>query len=256
MIIFYNTHFKKTLSEIDIEHMQLENMTQILDYLATTVLTSVENNIIQHFSDYINKTVDVLCQKNEIADIKDKKEREKQYRKLARYKNWIKTRNRAKLPKILKDHYDVMMINRPFMKNKEGGDTCLKYDLKCRPQDYLPLMMDMMALIESKNTENNYTKLYCVFPSRESLIPGYVQIDTTTLINHFICKDSRKLKGCVNDAKSQWKKYFNLSDSCFKMKHYKFNHSIHTDGIGCSISFIREDLYGKTKEQMKKILRK
>lgn len=117
-------------------------------------------------------------------------------------------------------------------------------------------MMDMMALIESKNNENSYTKLYCVFPSRESLIPGYVQIDTTTLINHFICKDSHKLRGYVNDAKSQWKKYFNLSDSCFKMKNYEFNHSIFTDGIGCSISFIRKDLYGKTIPQVKNYLRK
>ena len=50
-----------------------------------------------------------------------------------------------------------------------------------------------------------------------------------------------------------WNTFFKLDNKVFKLKHYKFDHSIITDGVGCSIQFIREEDYNKYAPKTKNL---
>jgi len=88
------------------------------------------------------------------------------------------------------------------------------------------------------------------------VIPKYIDIDTKVIINNLLEKDkktgkktgkgkeNKKLrKNIAANSGVVWGKLFRTNHSVFKKKGYKFNRMISTDGIGCSIAFIREDLY-------------
>jgi transposase len=50
-----------------------------------------------------------------------------------------------------------------------------------------------------------------------------------------------------------WEFFFRTERQCFKKKNYTFHHMIESDGIGCSILFIRNDLIGKRIPMNKKL---
>ncbi len=122
----------------------------------------------------------------------------------------------------------------------------LHYDLQINPQDYLPCMIYMMKEIEKR--EN---KLMNVFPLRTSIVPKYIKLDTISLIEHFIRKNVQKMKGDVTENKIYWNEFFHVDKSKYSKKGYKFNGTILTDGIGCSLLYIRDDLYGLTQTEIK-----
>jgi len=42
-----------------------------------------------------------------------------------------------------------------------------------------------------------------------------------------------------------WNFFFQTDKKCFKKKHYSFHHMIETDGVSCSLLFLRNDMIGK-----------
>ncbi len=50
-----------------------------------------------------------------------------------------------------------------------------------------------------------------------------------------------------------WKFFFRTERKCFTKKHYTFHHMIETDGIGCSILLLRNDLIGKRVNMKKNV---
>jgi hypothetical protein len=53
-------------------------------------------------------------------------------------------------------------------------------------------------------------------------------------------------KGKIKEIKNMvWDTYFRTDRNCFQMKGYRFDNAIVTDGISCSLLFVREDLYGQ-----------
>ena len=44
---------------------------------------------------------------------------------------------------------------------------------------------------------------------------------------------------------SVWNNFINLNHKIFKNAHYQFHHQIQTDGVSCSLLFIRKDLKDK-----------
>jgi hypothetical protein len=69
------------------------------------------------------------------------------------------------------------------------------------------------------------------------------------------CKNCKKCDDCKEKSKKYvkmlqddlWKSILHTEKKVFRDKHYTFNHSILTDGVGCSILFIRTDLYDPLK---------
>ena len=232
-------------------------MNTILDYLTINILTMYENNIKQHYVEYVEKYVNISFNKREeIEKIKKKYksfiDQQKhisyfcnQLRKIkfdllniddvnftsdSKYHNWIN------------ENIDcVVPIKNKFTKKS------IYYDVKCNSQDYLPCMIYMMQEIE-----NNGYSINNVFPTRTSIVPKHIRIDTTTLV--YLLMDENKayysqngnLKKYENDI---WEFFFETNKKCFRKSYYSFHHMIETDGISCSILLKRNDLVGKTIRQ-------
>ena len=103
-------------------------------------------------------------------------------------------------------------------------------------------MFYMNSILEQKEA-----KLFQPIPLRNNIVPKYITIDTACLINLFASKGNKgKLLTKLKDSKDIiWSQVFRLNKKIFKNKEYTFNYQIQTDGIGVSLSFIRNDLVDK-----------
>ena len=96
-------------------------------------------------------------------------------------------------------------------------------------------------------------KLFQSGPLRSSLIPKHLIIDTTILVN-VLTKSlmSNKEGGSFTRAQvlknikayqhEAWGNVFDMEHGFFKKSGYKFRNLIRTDGVSCTLLFIREDL--------------
>ena len=83
-------------------------------------------------------------------------------------------------------------------------------------------------------------KLFHVLPLRTSIIPKNITIDTFALATLILKKDKLEyLKNITTKADDLWSKIFNLNDPIFRKKGFTFHHMIKTDGISCSILYIK-----------------
>jgi hypothetical protein len=147
-----------------------------------------------------------------------------------KYHKWIKDNKDKLLPKEFNKSY--------------------YYDLQVKPMKYLPFLIHMNVALEKIEKG-----LFQCMPLRNDIIPKYIQIDTTSIIDLFIEKNKKQYLDNVESKKVElWNKFFHMDNKIFK-KHqiYVFNYRITTDGIGVSLSFVREDLYGKRLVRTKKV---
>ena len=74
--LFYNTHYKPLCQN---EELEYTHMNTILDYLTIDILTMYENNIKQHYIDYVERYVNVVWKQkfmtNLIRKVKKTKKR-------------------------------------------------------------------------------------------------------------------------------------------------------------------------------------
>ena len=147
---------------------------------------------------------------------------------------------------ILQARQSVLPSRTSYEKNS------VYYDLQAHPQDYLSGMFQMLKYIESQSAS-----IINLSPLRSSIIPKYIKIDTTSLANlllnrqkHGYNKDYLTTKGNLVRLQDQiWSLFFKTGKKCFynhQRHEYRFNYMIETDGVGCSIQLIRQDLFGRT----------
>lgn len=226
---FHLAHYAPLMKDEVITYTHLDN---VMKYLCTDVVTSYENNIKQHFVEYIERFVNVFYDHKEAMKTMSADEKYQFLAKLRKIKKAIMNQNSANVPQELKEHYKFLL---PQRKLKE----CLKYDLECNPQDYLPCMIYMMKFVESKEKT-----ILNVFPLRNSMIPNNVPIDTKTIICLF-GNDLFMGKGAMmtddNLKKYEdfiWGRYFKKYENVFNYgRNYRFAHRIVTDGEGVTILF-------------------
>lgn len=252
---FYDTDYKPLIKD---EHLTYLRLNVVLDYLSVDILTMYENNIKQHYVEYVERYVNVVWQKKLIVEkirkiYTTKKAREERinhlcndlrkikndiididkdtYKSKPFYHQWIKDTKK----KILPDKQD-------FKKNN------LNYDLQCNSQDYLVCMLYMMKEVEKEGmTVNN------VFPLRTEIIPKHIPLDTTTIVLLMMTKKQANnkhqdylLNGNLKKYEDDiWRFFFRTELHCFRKLEYSFHHMIDTDGVSCSILFLRNDLIGK-----------
>jgi hypothetical protein len=96
-------------------------------------------------------------------------------------------------------------------------------------------------------------KMYQFFPLQSSIIPNHIQIDTKTIIDLLVDKGKKDFFDNIELNKEfLWDKFFNITQ---KIKDYKFDNTIITDGYATSLRFIHNDyIEGEKikKEKMKK----
>jgi len=258
---FYTQHYKPYTQ---LEQLDYEYMSNVLSYLCDDIITMYENNIQLHYVDYVERFVNVVWKKNMLVEkirkmFHTKKERdarirllEKELRKIKNdllnvdnnieytsqphYHNWITQQKKCILPN--KDKFQKQSIY---------------YDLKCKPMDYFPCMIAMM-----KRVENDDESISNVFPLRSSISPGYIRLDTITLVYLLLRKEQGKKSDFSNQGNTKkyedkiWKFFFRTENKVFHKTDFSFHHMISTDGVGVSILFIRVDLVGKRLPSAKK----
>jgi hypothetical protein len=265
---FYLQYYQPTIATEP--PLNYEHMNTILEYMAITIETGYLNNVKQHFVSCVERYVNVCFKKNEnIEAIKTDKtltsvERKTQVAKLSALLRHIKIDILSLNPTLispLEYHQFILQARINFLPQKSVYQhNSIYYDLQCHPQDYLFGMFQMVRYIESQ-----CANIINLFPLRSSIIPKYIKIDTDTLVNllvnqekHGHTKTYYRTKGNLVRLQDEiWSLFFKTQKKCFYNKKdykYRFNYMIETDGVGCSIQLIRQDLFGRTHLRQSKNL--
>ena len=226
---FYKNEYQPLLNH---EKTKLKNTTFLLPYLATQIHTSLHNNFqehfIQHFLRFINKTTNEITEdkavlfqfKKQLLELDETDEI---------FSNWKLTHLSNILPTEIK--------------------KSIHYDIKVRPFEYLKGMLYMNSVLEKQEC-----KLFQPLPLRNNIIPKHIIIDTASLINLFCpekdnegnkVKKGELLSNVKENQNEVWCNLFDMKNKIFKNKYYQFHNQIQTDGISCSLLFIRKDLKDK-----------
>jgi len=251
---FYTEHYKPYTQP---EQLDYEYMSNVLSYLCEDIMTMYENNIQLHYVDYVERFVNVVWKKKMLVEkirkiFPTKKEREARIRHLEKELRQIKN-------DLLNVDSSVAYTSKPYYHNwivqqkknilpvkEKFQKQSIYYDLKCKPMDYFPGMIAMM-----KQVENDLESISNVFPLRSSIAPGYIRLDTITLVNMLLRKEQGKKSDYSNQGNTKkhedkiWNFFFRKEKKVFRKTGYSFHHMISTDGVGVSILFLRDDLVGK-----------
>ena len=270
---FYNTEYKPLLYDsLDLCYTHLNT---VLDYEKVTIITGINNHISEHFEAFINRYINVLVNKQQILD-EIKNPTINIYSSNFNITGQDNTITKSiQLPKALKKEMkkrylgDLSALKKDILMNT---DTCHKKydDLKNKirttifkdiptnkslyaqvndnPLDFLIPLIKISIEIENKGEKT----INC-FPLRKNITPKYIKIDTTTVV-HLLFSNIENKSKYLNDGHTIkyrdeiWNMVFRRNNKVFKNKNYVFNNQICTDGVGCSLLFIRKDLYNPLKK--------
>jgi transposase len=254
---FYDIHYKN----IQGETLNYKYMNTVLDYLAIDILTMYENNIKQHFIEYIERFVNVVWRKKVMVKLIKKKFKtpkskqqaiNKLCNQLRRIKNDLLNTDTTKSKTSSSIYHSWIDKERKnILPNRKYKKDNIYYDLLCSPQEYLPFMFYMMKKVESYGESANN-----ICPLRSDIIPKYFRLDTTSLIHLLFTKKQGNKSfyltngNLVKYQEKIWNFFFKTNLKFFHSDEsdnykYKFNCMIETDGVGVSILLIRKDLEGK-----------
>jgi hypothetical protein len=245
--------YENVYSKLNIfNNLDYDGLATSFQYLAVEILTNFENNIKCRYYDYVVRFVNTFfAKKAQIEEIRNNKNLSKNERdKLV--SNFCKMLNKFKddllnvkdkkyksgehLHKLI-DHFKKIILPNKEKYEKES----VIYDVNVHPKEYFKCMFNIVKLIELYGG----TK-FNLFPFRVSIIPKHMKLDSTTIVNILFDKDKAYYKNNLkNENYNIWNKIINLNLKVFRKKGYKFNNSIITDGVSCSILFVKEEYYGK-----------
>ena len=242
--MFYDKHYKDIACE---QKLPYTNMLAVLDYTTIAIITAYENNIKQHFVEYVERFVNVMFDKKKIVNTNLSEEDKNQNLKFLRnIKNDILKAGKNDFSSPSSCHQWINYHKSLIFNKTEFKKDNIYYDLQACPLDYLPGMIYMMREVEKKGVS-----LLNVFPLRNDVVPHHIRIDSATLIRTLLRKEHGKkvdLMYAVNkNADKIWGLLFKTDLKCFKKKRYDFHHMIETDGVSCSIIFKRKDLKSSYK---------
>jgi hypothetical protein len=257
---FYNKEFVNTINKDD-KQLIFTGLSQIMEYEAGKIVTCLSNHLKNHFSDMLNRYINIKC---DIKDFKDEKDALIFRKKLKKLKLDLLT-NTDKCDKI----FDKI-------KNKIRKNIMKNYNYKADPLTFLPLLIKMSIdgekIMKKKVKKSDMFNIINCFPLRTNITKKYIDIDTVGLIFILMNKNNNEEKESVKKSLTKgeyrkngniikyrdqiWKMYIRTNKSVFKKKGYKFNNMISTDGMACSIHFIRDDLYSKTTKVTVRTIKK
>ena len=262
---FYEKYYKATITRKEKQIMSMRNIDQPLRYETTALHTAYKNNAMCHYVEYVENFVNEVFEKRSCMEkLNGKKEKGEFCRRLQHQKDLILLRSQEGLdPKLVK-HFPHIICSNPYR------NESLKYHLKACPLEFL---LPMVYMQQQKALLNKDCKLYNPFPTRTVSIPPYVTIDTVALVDLFYKVQHYKIVGdktqavksnLTDYADALWALFFKTDKPVLKernksknkskvdMQSFIFNHSISTDGVGCSTSYVRKDKSGKDCKSKKK----
>ena len=80
LTLFYNSDYKPLIKDTDLDYTHLNT---VLDYLTISIITMYENNIKQHYVEYVERYVNIVWKKKEtLTKIKDENKDEEKRKQL------------------------------------------------------------------------------------------------------------------------------------------------------------------------------
>ena len=212
---FYNNTF---INHIDYK-FDNSNLSFILQYASIEMNTCFQNNIMNHFKDYLNRYINIIfldSQKDNISKIIDKNIRNEKYRtikndlrlmKLDLYSNstekyegihkgWLNENRNNLVPKLLNDN--------------------INYHLKNSPYDFINYSIYINKEIEKLNR-----RPYQIVPQRNNNVPKFITFDHAGLVDIFGYNlinfiDKNKLKDIIHNHNIENQKKYEIK--CNKAK--------------------------------------
>jgi hypothetical protein len=225
-----------------------KNLSGIINYLETDMLTNIENNIKQHFIAYLHRFINSYFHKqlDEQINSLNKKQKIERTKLLNQELKILKSDLINNTKKCDEKYYSWINKYSPLIKPDLINKSLLA-DIHEEPQKYLKYMIFINLEIEKLGF-----KQFQFFPLRTELTPKYCPLDTKSLIDILIKKNKNHYLSNIMELKEEiWRKFFKLDHSIFKMKNYQFNHFISTDCFSVSIQFIYKS-YIEKENQLKK----
>lgn len=257
---FYKNHYKVTTDAE--EKLYYDKMSYILAYEAIDMATNINNNIQEHFLQYVNKFVNFsfgLKEKSlKITEKYKTKEVRKKHKKVL-YEEFKLIKKDllsfGELNSLKKYHKWIKEQRKYILPNKKSFDKDnIAYDIKSNTQDYIKsyiyLNIQFEKIYDSDNKDNHTIKLFSVLPLRTNIVPKHIVFDTPGLIQNLFGDEStskhlKDYKKEDNQAKL-WNRIFKINKRSFKKgKKYSFHHMIRTDGVSINIIFVRNGSNGK-----------
>jgi len=247
------------------------NLSSILDYYTTTMITAIENNIKMRFFDYIKRFVNSYFKHLYQEEIENKEFKKQLYKEINLVKNDIINNTLT-----CDEKYHRWLKETRYKIVPEKFETSYYYDIKINPYKYLKYMIFMCLELEKIER-----KSFQFFPIQTNAIPRHIQVDTKALVELFVdTKKHQKLldiwimnskeiikgknQGKIKNKSKQdlynqleqnkefiWNTFFNITQT---RKNYVFDYTIITDGFSTSLRFLHKDFVEeeKTKKDKKK----
>ena len=243
------------------------NLSSILDYYATTMITAIENNIKMRFFDYVKRFVNSFFKHLYQDQIENKEFKKQLYKEINLVKNDIINNTLT-----CDEKYHSWLKENRYNIVPEIYETSYYYDIKVSPYKYLKHMIFMCLELEKLER-----KSFQFFPIQTNAIPRHIQVDTKALVELFVDteqheklldvwiteekridkgknkgKPKNKTKGDLYNCLEQnkefiWNTFFNITQT---RKNYVFDYTIITDGYATSLRFLHKDFI--KEEQNKK----
>lgn len=226
---FYTKEYQPLLNH---QKTDLRNKSFLLPYIATKIYTGITVNIQEHFVQHLLRFINVTT-KNITQDKSILHVFKKQFLNIedtdVLFNEWMDKHENNILPSDI--------------------EKSVNYDVKVRPLEYLKGLLYMNSVLENTVQENGeVSRLFQCLPLRSNIIAKNLVIDSASLVNLFCpedCKKGELLKNITKNQELIWSSLLRTKSKLFKNKHYVFHNQIQTDGISCSLLFIRKDLTGK-----------
>lgn len=239
-----------------------KNLSAVLDYYATTMITSITNNIKIHFFDYVNRFINSYFKSIYKDEITNKVFKKQLFKELRIVKNDILNNTL-----LCDEKYHIWIKENRYKIVPEEYDTSYYYDVCFEPYKYLKHMIFMCLELETLEA-----KAFQFFPIQTNAIPRHIQIDTKAMVELFvdtkrddklmeICKFPEKdgkvmnatsgnLNNCLEDNKEFiWDALWDVKQT---RKRYEFDYTIITDGYATSLRFLHKDYVEEERAKKEK----
>lgn len=224
---FYEEHYKPLLPEL----LDGKNLSHILGYMSTGMLTAIENNIKFNFENNINRLVNITFKPYFKSIVSMVATGQKEMTKNCFKKDLVSIKK-----DVLYGSLESKVVYHPWIKwfhEKIINGKDVEIELKSNPQIFMNSMIYINLQVERANKHSIQ-----FFPLRSSIVPKYIPIDTAIIVDLFIKKNALMYHSNITDYKDfLWNSYFNMDSSIFKRKNWNFDYYISTDCFSVSIQF-------------------
>lgn len=255
LMIKLNSFYDNIFKNLIVKQEDCSNLAHMFVYIATDILTNITNNIRIHFMKHLKNFVKFMYKSNGIV----------------MQKGSLNITLKALVdPTIIVDfknskcsingHLFVDYIRYLYLPKIRGKN--LYENINNNPLKFLKYMIKMSTAIENYNKNLNdqdkykMHKMYQILPLRNDIIPKYIPIDTTIILDLLIDNNISNLYHGKkqSDITNIWKYAFNglysnknkkLISSGKKPDGFVFNNLIFTDGYAVSIIQVKKHMYGK-----------